>query len=815
MRATLTIFSFTCLIPVSAMTAEAGGAAEFHRDIEPILKEFCYDCHGDGEKKGGVAFDELSSTNATNDFHDTRDVWWKALKNLRAGLMPPNKKPQPNPEQKELIAEWIKTTVFTIDPQNLNPGRVTVRRLNRVEYRNTVHDLVGVDFDTQNEFPPDDTGHGFDNISDVLTLPPMLLEKYLVAAEKIIAEAVPIAPLAVAEQVVPGRQFSGGEIANKKPSHGPLSLSYYSPASVSNTFTVEHAGQYQLKVDLMVNEKYVDNVFDYNKCRFSFRVDGRELFQKEFSWEGGKPYHYEFDQDWPSGNHQLEFELQPLTPGEKQTRTLSMQITSVTVRGPLAKKYWVQPPNYEKYFAREIPKSAAERRAYAQELLGNFAGKAFRRPVDTKTAGRLTDLAESIYTQPSKTFEAGVAEAMTAVLASPRFLFREEAVEPVGNGKDYPLVDEYSLASRLSYFFWSSMPDEELFRLAGEGKLRENLSPQVTRMLADKRSEALVKNFTGQWLQARDIETVPIEARTVLAREEKFDPDADALRKRFRALNDKPDETLTKDEKEELAKIRATLFAGFRKPLRTDLTPDLRRAMRQETEQDFDYILREDRSVLELLDCDYTFLNERLARYYGLTNVVGEEMRRVPLPPDSPRGGILTQGTVLAVTSNPTRTSPVKRGLFILDNVLGTPPPPPPPNIPPLEDAAKNLTNRAPSLRETLALHRENPLCSSCHNRMDPLGLALENFNAMGLWRSQEFEQPIDATGRLITGEEFKDVKDLKRILVKNHYKDFYRTLTEKMLTYALGAGWNTTMSKRWTRSRRALSGPVVGRPLC
>jgi len=328
-----------------------------------------------------------------------------------------------------------------------------------------------------------------------------------------------------------------------------------------------------------------------------------------------------------------------------------------------------------------------------------------------------------------------------------------------------------------------------LFRLAGEGKLRENLSPQVTRMLADKRSEALVKNFTGQWLQARDIETVPIEARTVLAREEKFDPDADALRKRSRALNDKPDETLTKDEKEELAKIRATLFAGFRKPLRTDLTPDLRRAMRQETEQDFDYILREDRSVLELLDCDYTFLNERLARYYGLTNVVGEEMRRVPLPPDSPRGGILTQGTVLAVTSNPTRTSPVKRGLFILDNVLGTPPPPPPPNIPPLEDAAKNLTNRAPSLRETLALHRENPLCSSCHNRMDPLGLALENFNAMGLWRSQEFEQPIDATGRLITGEEFKDVKDLKRILVKNHYKDFYRTLTEKMLTYALGRG--------------------------
>jgi hypothetical protein len=787
MRATLAIFFCTCLIPVSALAVEVGGAVEYQRDIQPVIEEFCYDCHGDGAKKGGVAFDEL---NSTNDFANARDVWWRALKNLRAGLMPPNKKPQPTAEQKELIARWIKTTVFEIDPQNPNPGRVTVRRLNRVEYRNTIRDLIGVDYDTQNEFPPDDTGHGFDDISDVLTLPPMLLEKYLVAAEKIIAEAVPTEPLSVAKDVVSGRQFRSGEGgADLKTNSGPLSLSYYSPACVSNMFTAGHAGKYQLKVDLMVNEKYVDNVFDYNKCRFIFRVDGKELFQKEFSWEGGRPYHYDFDQDWPAGDHQLEFELQPLTPDEKQTRTLSMQITSVTVLGPLAKKYWVPPENYGRFFAGKIPETAAGRRAYARELLGDFARRAYRRPVDARTADRLAELAESIYTQPGKTFEAGVAQAMTAVLASPRFLFREEAIEPALDGKAYPFVDEYSLASRLSYFLWSSMPDEELFQLAGEGKLRENLSAQVVRMLADKRSEALVKNFTGQWLQARDIETVPIEARSVLAREEKFNPEADAMRKRFLALNDKSDDALTKDEKDELTKIRTTLFTKNRRPPRVDLSPDLRRAMRQETEQDFDYVLREDRSVLELLDSDYTFLNERLARFYGLTNVVGEEMRRVTLPPDSPRGGILTQGTVLAVTSNPTRTSPVKRGVFILDNILGMPPPPPPPNIPPLEDAAKNMTNRAPSLRETLALHRENPLCSSCHNRMDPLGLALENFNAMGLWRTQEYEQPIDVTGKLITGEDFKDIHDLKRILVKNHYKDFYHTLTEKMLTYALGRG--------------------------
>jgi hypothetical protein len=211
--------------------------------------------------------------------------------------------------------------------------------------------------------------------------------------------------------------------------------------------------------------------------------------------------------------------------------------------------------------------------------------------------------------------------------------------------------------------------------------------------------------------------------------------------------------------------------------------------MREETQDDFDYVLRQDRCLLELVEADYTFLNEKLARHYGITNVAGDEMRLVKLPADSPRGGVITEGTVLAATSNPTRTSPVKRGVFILDSILGTPPPPPPPNIPPLEDATKHLTNRAPSLRETLAAHRENALCSSCHNRMDPLGLSLENFNAMGMWRDSEFNQPIDCAGKLITGEEFNNVRELKSILVKNHYRDFYRTITEKLLTYALGRG--------------------------
>lgn len=770
--------------------AELPGAAEFHKNIQPILTEYCSDCHADGAKKGGFAFDSFTNDQA---MLDDRTIWLHVLKNLRAGLMPPQKKDQPSGQEKERVEHWIKQAVFEANPENPDPGRVTIRRLNRVEYRNSIRDLLGVDFDTDSAFPPDDTGNGFDNIGDVLTLPPMLLEKYVVAANQIVTEAVPMVARVMPETVVAGRQFRGSNSpppatgGGKFQQRGGLSLSYYQPATVSNTFKAAFSGTYQLAVSLMVNEKFVDNVFDYNKCRLIFRVDGKELMREDYSWEGGKPYHYNYDTDWTAGNHELSFELQPLTTNE-QTRTLSMQISSVKISGPMAQEHWVTPKDYAKFFPQKIPDDAVGRRAYARELLGEFARRAFRRPPEEKTLDRLVGLAESIYGQPNKTFETGVAQGMVAILSSPRFLFLEEHAEKTANAGGYPLIDEFSLASRLSYFLWSTMPDDELFQLAAAGQLRKNLNGQVERMLKDSRSEAFVKDFVGQWLRTRDIDTIPIEARSVLAREEKFNPDAAHNRQRFRELNDKPGQ-LTPEEREEMAKIRETFRRFNRQGTRADLTGVLRSAMRAETEKYFDYILREDRSLLELLDSDYTFLNESLAKHYGITNVVGDEMRLVKLPPDSPRGGILTQGSVLAVTSNPTRTSPVKRGVFILDNILGTPPPPPPPNIPQLEDAAKNLTNRAPSLRETLAVHRQNALCSSCHNRMDPLGLALENFNAMGMWRSQEFGDPIDATGTLITGEKFNDIQELKHILVTKHSRDFYTTVTEKLLIYALGRG--------------------------
>jgi len=343
-----------------------------------------------------------------------------------------------------------------------------------------------------------------------------------------------------------------------------------------------------------------------------------------------------------------------------------------------------------------------------------------------------------------------VARAMVAVLASPRFVFRVEQTDPHAGpaSKAHPFVDEYALASRMSYFLWSTMPDAELFQLADRGELRKNLAKQTKRMTDDARGEALTRNFVGQWLQVRDVEGFTINTRAVLRQ------DGNSAR--------------------------------------IQLDGDLRRAIRRETEMLFTHIAHEDRSVLELLDADYTFLNAKLAQFYGIKDVSGSQMQKVALPKESPRGGVLTQASFLLVTSNPTRTSPVKRGQFILDNILGTPTPPPPPEVPALEDAKKKneFKDRQPTGRELLALHRSTKaLCYSCHSRMDPLGLSLENFNALGMWRDKERGQPIDATGQLITGEAFHDVRELKQILKEKHRLDFYRCLTEKLLTYALGRG--------------------------
>jgi hypothetical protein len=771
-----------------AAVSETERAESFHKMAEPVLTDYCVGCHNSELKKGNVVFDRDDTKQLLSD----KKLWFKALKMLRAGLMPPKGRSRPSADEISQVEKWIKYSALGIDPRHPDPGHVTLRRLNRTEYRNTIRDLLGVDFNAVGEFPPDDTGHGFDNIGDVLTLSPLLLEKYVAAAKSIVAQAVPAQPLVPAERRIPGQRFllaNAGSAKSPAFSDGPLNLSYYKAATATYEFKADYPGRYQLILQLTANERFVDGQFDYNKCRLAFRSDGKRLLSQEFSRQGGKAYRFEFDQDWTAGKHELALEVTPLTPKERQVRSLALRIAAVTVRGPMSNEHYVRPASYERFFRQGPPTDPKERHAYAAKLLREFATRAYRRPVDGETVDRLVRLAErTAAANPDQTFEACLAKAMTVVLASPHFLFREE--ETVPDSTDlYPYIDEYSLASRLSYFLWSSMPDEELFRLARENKLRANLPAQVTRMLADRRSGEFVRNFVGQWLQTRSMDSININAFAVLSKERAPDPEAQKRRQRFRQLARKPAESLTTAEKKELEAARAAFFGGFRRFRQFQLTGDIRRAMRQETEMSFDYVLRRDRSLLELLDGDYTFLNERLARFYGIQGVTGPQMRKVTFPADSPRGGILTQGTFLIVTSNPDRTSPVKRGLYILDNIIGMPPPPPPANIPPLEDSAAAVKGKPPTLRETLKIHRSAPLCSSCHNRMDPLGLAFEHFNALGRWRDKELNQPIESAGQLLTGETFKDVRGLKQVLATSRRMDFYRCLTEKMLIYALGRG--------------------------
>jgi mono/diheme cytochrome c family protein len=724
----------------AAAADENPAVARFEETIEPILIDYCYRCHADGMKKGDLAFDQTQASELVGK----RELWLAVLKNVRSGLMPPAGKPRPSEAEVQQLAKWIKYDVFKIAPNDPDPGRSTIRRLNRAEYRSTIRDLMGYDFKAEEEFPPDDSGYGFDNIADVLSVSPLLLEKYVQAAESIIAAAVP-----TVSRLIPERTYRGIEFRSVDGTGNGERMSAYTKAKVRRLVIANNDGDYRLGIEIAVHGSFD---YDPGRCTMTARLDEKELIRETYAWQDGKVYRYSFTEALKAGDHHLSFDIEPVPNPEPQKKkantSVDVRIVSVKFQGPLDPKHWSHPKNYVRFFPRdEPPQGDAERREYAREVLARFATQAFRRPVDRQVLDRLVAMAEKIYHLPGHRFEQGVARAMVAVLASPRFVFRVEAAGPEASepGRRYLPVDEYTLASRLSYFLWSTMPDAELFSAAEHGELRKNQTAQVKRMLNDPRSEALTRNFVGQWLQIRDVDGFTINTRAVLRQE------------------------------------------GSR--ARIELDGQTRRAMRNETEMVFAHIAREDRSVLELIESDYTFLNGKLAELYGIQGGSGNQMRKVTLPKDSPRGGVLAHASVLLVTSNPTRTSPVKRGQFILENLLGTPAPPPPAVVPPLEDAKKEFKDREPTGRELLALHRAQPLCASCHARMDPLGLALENFNAMGLWRDKERGQPIDSTGKLLSGESFRDVRELKRILKEGHKADFYRCISEKFLTYALGRG--------------------------
>jgi hypothetical protein len=774
--------------PVVIVPAETA-VAQFHQKIEPILKARCYDCHGDGEKRGDLAFDKLTAERIAQD----PNLWLKVLKNTRAGLMPPLDTNNPlTADERAALETWIKGSAFGLDPAQPDPGRVTVRRLNRTEYRNTIRDLVGLDFDVDVSLPPDDVGYGFDNIGDVLSISPMRMEKYLAAAQSVIERGVPQSNKSIGSQQAMAEEFLSED--GQDGQH----LSFYQYQEVSHKFQAKVAGDYRIIVSSKIDGEA--QPVDPQVAKVTYKSDGKAIRQFEYPWNDAL---YSVDDQivkWEAGEHRVSFAIEPLYPELQPLRTkMEYRLIFVTVEGPLAEKDWELPANYRRFYSRDLPPTdAAGCRTYAREVLEKFATRAYRRPVAADTLDRLVTIAEQTYSVPGTTFEKGVAQAMVAVLASPRFLFRIEEAGPVAASGPFPEVDEYSLASRLSYFLWSSMPDEELFALAAKGELRKNLQTQVKRMIADPKSVALMENFPGQWLQSRAVMDMPINTADVLAAER-----APALAVAAVAEAAAPADPAALGRGAAGRGARGARGAGAgalggrggrggrggAALTGLELTPEVRSAMKQEAEVYFAHIVRQDRSVLELIDSDYTFVNDQLAAVYGIPNITGPELRQVTLAADSLRGGVLTMGSVLIVTSNPTRTSPVKRGKWILENVLGAPSAPPPPDVPGLEKSEESLGDRKPTQRELIALHRADPLCSSCHERMDPLGLALENFNAFGRQRALEFGQPIDTAGELATGEKIADIRDLKKVIVTHHRPEFYHLLAEKLMTYALGRG--------------------------
>jgi Protein of unknown function (DUF1592)/Protein of unknown function (DUF1588)/Protein of unknown function (DUF1587)/Protein of unknown function (DUF1585)/Protein of unknown function (DUF1595)/Planctomycete cytochrome C len=711
-------------------------AVDFQKDILPVLEDHCFDCHGDGAKKGDFSFEKGGSLAAS--FKD-KQHWYAVWKNLTAQLMPPSDEPQPQAEQRERVLRWIETAVFKVDPKNPDPGRVTIRRLNRMEYRNTIADLLGLEFDTDEAFPEDDTGYGFDTIGDVLSISPLLMEKYLAAAETIAGEVASKAGGRIPTQTVEPDKFRLTGDAKKS----AKTLPFADATTASYLKRIEHPGRYKITVELQVSGSSEATT---HTAKAALAVAGQTIDTQELGWDYRKDLKMVGQATLTKGDNALAIEMIPGPPPPPGENQLNLHVRKVRLEGPLDGSQLEYPKEYFRVFSDgPAPKDPKARAAYARKILRQLADRAFRRPVDEPTLDRLVKIAADVGSQPGATFERSIGQALTAILASPRFLFRAEVQpEPNNPGKVVP-IDEFALASRLSYFLWSSLPDEELFDLARRGQLRANLDAQIERLLADERAQRFVENFVGQWLQTRDVEAVNIDARRALGIR-----DSDTARRIFNSR--------------------------------------LRRHMREETEMLFAHLLEENRPTTELLTADYTFLNESLAKFYNIPGVEGSEMRKVTLPPDSPRrGGVLTHASTLIVTSNPTRTSPVKRGLFILENILATPAPPAPPDVPELE--AVRERGRDLTMREMMEIHREAPLCAGCHARMDPLGLALENFTPAGSYRAEERGQPIDTAGRLITGETFRTPTELAQVLATKRRDDFYHCLAEKMLTYAIGRG--------------------------
>jgi len=704
-----------------------------------VVSRYCVTCHNAKFKTGGLVLDPAGAANPGAN----AEIWEKVVRKLRTNAMPPAGMPRPEEATYESTAATLESALDRAAEAKPEAGKLPLlHRLTRTEYQNAIRDLLGLDalpkeLDLSLLLPDDNAASGFDNIADLLFVSPTTMERYLDTAEKISRFAVgdPAAPVLVNRYRLSDEQPQDERVDG-------LPFGTRGGLLARSDFPAD--GDYVIKVELAAAPRQPEQL--------QILVDGEQVQTVTLGREAPGGRGGRAGRGGADTNKPFEFRV-PLKAGPRaigvtfierdairdeetlrprmRSRGTQAAIANVTISGPYDAKGPGDSPARRRIFVCH-PQTGAEESACANQILSTLARHAFRRAVTESDIALLLPFYKAGRAEGG--FDRGIEQALQRLLVSPQFLFRVEHDRPnVAAGTPYAVTDT-ELASRLSFFIWSSIPDDELLDAAASGHLREPqvLEQQVRRMLADPRSEALVTNFAEQWLFLRDIEAK------------------------------RPDELL---------------FPEF------DET--LREAFRRETDLFLDSVLRENRSVLEMLTANYTFLNARLARHYGIPNIEGSYFRRVTLPPDSPRGGLLGQGSILTITSYATRTSPVVRGKWVLENLLSAPPPPPPPNVPALKtesgDGGKKL-----SMREAMIQHRANPACAGCHARMDPIGFSLENFDAIGRWRDRDGENPIDASGAFPEGGQFVGVAGLKKALLA-HPEQFVSTIAEKLLMYAIG----------------------------
>jgi mono/diheme cytochrome c family protein len=704
-----------------------------------LVGTYCVTCHNDRLKTAGLSLQHLELA----DVPEHADVWEKVARKLRSGEMPPSTvRSRPDVQVAAGFVTYLETTLDRAAVSHPNPGRAPMHRLNRAEYSNAIRDVLAVDIRPGEWLPVDDSGYGFDNIAAVLSTSPALLDRYMSAARKVSRLAVGDLTMKPVEEIYDAKRDPLKGSRNERlnddlpfDSRAGIAVAHYFPLDAEYVFKIRFLGvqpdgeeaetdPYQVRVAVTAGLHTVG----VTSPRENLKVES-ETPTAGRGGAGGRGAAAQTP--WPvdlrlNGARLKRFDV-PATPPE---------ISKLIVGGPYDPAGPGDTPSRRKIFICR-PERSAQESACARTILTRLARRAFRRPVTSADIQPLYAFYERGRARRSDAesgdFESGIQAAIEAMLVSPEFLFRiEQDPQPAGAGKAYRLSD-VDLASRLSFFLWSSIPDDELLDLAERRGLNDPsvLQRQVRRMLDDPRADALVSNFAGQWLHLRNVETV------------------------------KPD------------------------PVVLPFDEALRQAFRTETTLFVSSIFREDRSLLDLLSADHTFVNQRLAEHYGIRRVYGSQFRRVTLT-DANRHGLLGQGSVLTVTSYPNRTSVVQRGKWILENLLGTPPPPPPADVPELKAAphGKRL-----SLREQMQVHRANAVCAACHARMDPIGFALENYDAVGRWRSEDAGAPIDASGKLPDGTDFQGPAGLSQLLLTRYRADFVRTATEKLLTYALGRG--------------------------